>query len=266
MAPNLDRTGPEPIYLQLEEWMRHQIASGAWPGRFKLPAEVDLASELGISRGTVRRALEDLATEGLLTRTHGLGTFVSPRVVEQPLADRLVTFSEALIFQGIPFETRVIDKAVIPAKGHVAAMLGLPTNTRTFFLRRVRLVAGDPLILLDNYVVYDRCPGVERLDFTRLRLFEVLEERYGLRLENGRRNFQAQAADRETALRLNMKPGEPVMYIEQLAYLDDGTPIEFSDIWLSGDRFRLTAAVKRTDIPRVGLSMSLLPNGQDGTP
>lgn len=266
MAPNLDRTGPEPIYLQLEDWMRHQIASGAWPGRFKLPAEVDLAHELDISRGTVRRALDDLAAEGLLTRTHGLGTFVTPRVVDQPLADRLVTFSEALISQGIPFETRVIAKAVVPAKARVASMLGLPINAPTFFLRRVRLVAGAALILLDNYVVYDRCPGVETLDFTRLRLFEVLEERYGLRLENGRRIFQAQGADRETAQWLHIKPGEPVMYVEQLAYLDDGTAIEFSDIWLSGDRFRLTAAVKRTDIPRVGLSLSLLPDKEIATP
>lgn len=258
MAPHLDRTGPEPIYTQLEAWMRLQIASGAWPGRFKLPAEVDLAHELNVSRGTVRRALDDLVAEGLLTRTHGLGTFVAPHVVDQPLADRLVTFSEALISQGIPFETRVIASAVIPARGRVAAMLGLPANAPTFYLRRVRLVAGAALILLDNYVVYDRCPGVEALDFTRLRLFEVLEEQYGLRLENGRRIFQAQGADRETSQWLHIKPGEPVMYVEQLAYLDDGTAIEFSDIWLSGDRFRLTAAVKRANTPRVGLSMSLL--------
>ena len=105
--PDLDRTGPAPIYLQIETWIREQIAAGAWPPRFKLKAEVDLATELDVSRGTVRKAISDLMAEGLLTQTHGRGTFVSPHVVEQPLADRLVTFSEDLISKGIPFETRV---------------------------------------------------------------------------------------------------------------------------------------------------------------
>ena len=72
----------------------------------------------------------------------------------------------------------------------------------------------------------------------------MLEERYQLRLENGQRTFQALAADEEVAQLLQMEAGDPVMHVEQQAYLDDGTVIECSDIWLSGDRFRLVAAVQ----------------------
>ena len=69
--PALDRTGPTPIHAQIKHWMEEQIRSGVWPARFKLKAEVDLARDLDVSRGTVRKAISDLIAEGLLTQTHG---------------------------------------------------------------------------------------------------------------------------------------------------------------------------------------------------
>lgn len=263
--PELDRAGPVPIYVQIEAWMRAQIAAGAWPARFKLKAEVDLAQELNVSRGTVRKAITELIVEGLLTQTHGRGTFVAPHVVEQPLADRLITFSEDLISKGIAFETRVIEQAVITAKGRIAALLGLCTGAKVFYLKRVRLVDGEPLIVLNNYVVYEACPGVELMDFTTERLFQVLEDRYGLKLARGRRTFQAQVADREIAHLLEMKAGDAVMNVEQLAFLEDGAVIECSDLWLRGDCFRLSAAVSRTGKGNVGFSMSVRPGAASGS-
>ncbi len=257
--PTLDRNGPVPIYLQIEEWIKHQIAGGAWPPRFKLKAEVDLAAELDVSRGTVRKAIAELIAEGLLTQTHGRGTFVTPHVVEQPLADRLVTFSEDLISKGIPFVTRVIEQRIIEVKGRIAAQLRIAPGAAAFYLRRVRLVEGEPLIVLNNYVVYAYCQDVEQVDFTSERLFQALEDRYDLRLARGRRTFQAQAADQETADLLEMAAGDPVMYVEQLAFLEDGAVVECSDIWLRGDCFRVAAAVSRTGQGNLGFSMLVSP-------
>jgi DNA-binding GntR family transcriptional regulator len=220
---------------------------------------VDLAKELDVSRGTVRKAISELTAEGLLTQTHGRGTFVTPHVVEQPLADRFVTFSEDLISKGIAFETRVLEQTVIAAKGRIAGLLEINPGDRVFFLRRLRLVGGEPLILLNNYVVYARCKGVERIDFTTERLFQVLEDRYALKLERGRRTFQAKAADRDVAQLLEMEQSDPTMHVEQLAYLDDGSVIECSDLWLRGDCFRLIAAVNRTGKGNLDFSMSVIP-------
>ena len=141
----------------------------------------------------------------------------------------------------------------------------MPRGCKVFYLKRIRLVDGEPLIVLNNYVVYDACPGVETVDFTTERLFQVLEERYGLKLAHGRRTFQAQVADREIAHLLEMKPGDAVMNVEQLAFLEDGTVIECSDLWLRGDCFRLIAAVSRTGNGNVGFSMSVLPGAGSGT-
>jgi DNA-binding GntR family transcriptional regulator len=247
--PVLERTGIVPIYLQLKEWMRQQIASGAWPAGFKLTAEADLAQKLDLARGTVRKAIEELIAEGLLTRTHGRGTFVTPAPVEQPLAERFVTHSEALIAQGIAYATHVIEQRQLPAPPTVAAQLGVAEGSSLFFLKRTRSVDGVPLLLLHNYVVVAHCPGIAEVDFTRYRLFEVLEGTCGLRLEWGKRTFQAQVADANTAALLDIHPGAALMHIAQTTYLKDDGPVEFSDVWLRGNRFRLAATVQRHGPP-----------------
>jgi DNA-binding GntR family transcriptional regulator len=239
--------------------MREQITMGVWPGRFKVKAEVDLASDLDVSRGTIRKALEALIAEGLLTQTHGRGTYVTPHVLEQPLADRLVTFSEDLIGKGIAFETQVCEQMLIPARGRVAMQLNVSAGVQIFYLRRVRRVEGIPVALLNNYVVCDRCPGIDKIDFTSERLFHALEDRFGLTVSHGVRTFEAQAADREVAYQLGIEAGDPVMFVEQITRTDDGSVIEFSDIWLSGDRFRLTASVRRAGKSELGFDLSVLP-------
>lgn len=256
-SPDLNFRGPVPIYLQIKEWMHFQIASGSWPPAHKLKAESDLAVEWDVSRGTVRKAMAELAKEGLLVRTHGRGTFVADDVLEQPLADRMVTFSEDLISKGIPFQTLVLEQKVIQATGRIATSLSLPQGTKVFALKRIRYVNEKPLILLHNYVVHDRCHDIEDVDFSHHRLFEALEQHCGLKLERGHRTFQAQMASRDVADVLSISDRDPVMHIEQVTYLNDGSLVEFSDLWLRGDQFRLSAVVKRSSPGQAGLSVSL---------
>ncbi len=241
----IERNTPKLLYQQIIEWIEQELASGNWPEHFKLKPEIELASDWGVNRGTVRKAIEELVARGRLIRIHGRGTFVASQTLEQPLADRLVAFSEDLIEKNIPFETRVLDQAVVQPSHKVASLLGIPLDARVFQIKRIRTVAQVPIILLTNYVVHARCPGIESVDFTQHRLFEVLENRFKLDLDWGRRLFQAQAADEAVASQLDISPSDPVMYLEQLVYLRDGSPIEFSRVWLRGDRFRLSAIVKR---------------------
>jgi len=253
-----DQNGPEPIYEQIKNWIQEQIIFGVWPERYKLLAEADLAAELQVSRGTVRKAIADLTEEGLLVRSHGRGTFVAPGALEQPLAERMVTFSEDLISRGIPFKTEVLEQRVVAAAGRVVQQLNVEPGQELFFLKRLRLVEDAPLIVLHNYVLYEACPGIEQLDFTHVRLFEALENHFGLQIDHGRRTFQAQAADAETAAALLLVEGDPVMHIEQQTCLTDNHLIEFSNLWLRGDQFKLSAMVQRTGRSNNELSVSLL--------
>lgn len=247
MIPELTRTSPVPIYVQIKEWMRQQIQSGVWAEHHKLQAEDDIAAQLNVSRGTVRKAISELIAEGLLVRSHGLGTFVTGNALEQPLAEQLVTFSEDLMRKGIAFETQVLEQKLIQPGRRVASLLSIEPGDHVFFLKRIRSIGGQPVVLLHNYVVHKRCAGIESADFTRYRLFEVLEGRFGLEISWGRRSFEARIADPEVASLLGIEACSPVMYMEQIAYLRDDTPIELSDLWIKGDRYRLSAVLRRGD-------------------
>lgn len=244
---DVDRDLPEPIYEQIQAWMRSQIASGAWPDHYKLTAESDLAEELGVNRGTLRKAIGGLINEGLLVRAHGKGTFVAPSRLEQPLAESFVTFSEGLISRGIPFTTTVISADIRPVTPATASLLGLSkyAEPKAYYLERVRHVRDKPIILLKNHVVHKHTPGIDALDFAEERLFSVLEQKYNLAIDWANRTFEATTANSGTAGHLDLAEGDPVMYVQQVSYLKDGTPIELSDLWLRGDHFRLSAQVKR---------------------
>jgi DNA-binding GntR family transcriptional regulator len=245
----IDRSVPVLVYQQIMTWIREQIESGKWPEHYQLKSEIELAAELGVSRGTLRKAITDLIAEGLLIRLHGRGTFVASQTLEQPLADNLISFSEDLIRKGLAFDTRVLAQKLVQPSQEIASLLNVANDQPVFFLDRVRLVENNPIVALNNYVVIERCPGIETVDFTARRLFEVLETDYKLDLSWGQRTFQAKMAGDAIASLLNISPQEPVLYVEQAVYLRDDTPIEFSQIWFRGDSFRLSAIVDRKKGP-----------------
>jgi DNA-binding GntR family transcriptional regulator len=245
MLPPIDRFSPVPIYQQIQNWMREQILSGRWVEHYQLKAEDELAVDLGINRGTLRNAIKTLIDEGLLVRIHGKGTFVTRRMLDQPLAQNLTTFSEGLISKNIPFTTLVLEQAVITAPADIAASLNLDPADEVFFLKRVRLVDEKPVIFLLNYGVHRYCPGIETADFGSRRLFDVMERDYHLSLAWGRRAFEAHAAHDEAASALRIAVGAPVMYATQVTYSTQDVPLEASIMWFPGESFRLSAQVRR---------------------
>lgn len=243
--PQIDHTGPKLIHKQIVDWMHQQISSGNWPEHYRLPSEIDLAAQLNVSRGTMRKAITRLISEGLLLSIHGRGTFVASKTIEQPLADRLIGFSEAFIEKNIPFTTRVVRSELIIPPTKIASILAIPKGSQVFYLERVRSVGQTPLIYLNNYVNTALCPGIEQIDFETFRLFEVLENHYHLNLGWGQRTFEAQIPTETVAQNLEMNTCEAVMFLEQDLYLQNGSPIEFSNAWIRGSHFRLSSMVKR---------------------
>jgi DNA-binding GntR family transcriptional regulator len=246
LARPLDRTGPAPLHDQITTRIRDLITSGAWPSHYKLPAEPVLAARFGVSRGTIRRALRTLTQERLLIQVQGRGTFVAATTIEQPIAQEMLSLAEGLGQQGIAFETEVVDASLVTADTRLAALLGIEPGDAIFELVRRRSVAGVWVAFLVNRLRTDLCPGIERQDFEHRTLFDTLEQVYGLPLAWARRTFEAQAAQGEVAARLEVPAGSPVLYLEQVTYLADDRPVEYSDVWIRGDRLRLSSILKRT--------------------
>lgn len=241
----VDPAVPTPLHAQISLWLRAQIERGTWREHGRLPPEPTLAAELGVSRGTLRRAIGGLVADGLLTQTPGRGTFVAGAVVEPPLAQRLTTLSEAFIDAGQPLTTTVIAVERETAPQPVAILLETAAPTEVLRLERVRHLEGLPVARLVNTVRLDLAPGLEDVDFSSTPLFEVLEHQYGLAIASARRTFDAVLAGPDNADLLDIDAAAPLLHLEQLSRTADGTPIEHSDVWLRADRVRVTSLLTR---------------------
>jgi GntR family transcriptional regulator len=245
VTEQLDRDAPAPLHAQVSEQIRARIVSAEWPPHYRLRSEPELAAELGISRGTLRRALATLIRDGLLVQVRGRGTFVTSTAIEPSIAQKLTTLSEDFARQGVSVSTQVVSHEVMPAPSPVAALLDLRPGQSVLRLERLRSSTAGPVAWLVNYVRTDLAPGLDRADLADRSLFGLLENEYGLKITTGRRTFTATAATGRIATALGVPESFPLLYLEQITYLDDGRPIEYSDVWIHSERMRVTSLLTR---------------------
>ncbi|MFI9638772.1 GntR family transcriptional regulator [Micromonospora sp. NPDC051925] len=241
----LDRDAPAPLHAQVSEQIRAKILSAQWPPHYRLRSEPELAADLGISRGTLRRALSTLIRDGLLVQVRGRGTFVTSTAIEPSIAQKLTTLSEDFARQGVSVTTQVVSHEVMAAPSPVAALLDLHPGQLVLRLERLRSSTVGPVAWLVNYVRIDLAPGLDRADLADRSLFGLLENDYGLKISTGRRTFTATAATGRIAAALGVAESFPLLYLEQITYLADGRPIEYSDVWIHSDRMRVTSLLSR---------------------
>lgn len=237
--------GPATLHSRVAALLRSRISGGQWPAHFRLKPEPELAAELGVSRGTLRRALRTLIAEGALVQVRGRGTFVTSTVVEPAIAQKLTTLSQDFADHGVPLATAVRSVRLMESPAPVGALLGVSQGDPILELVRLRSTQEGPVALLVNYVRTDRTPQIEAVDFEVETLFGALSARYGLDIEAGRRTFTATAADDEQAALLDVPVGAPLLHLEQVTYLVDGSPIEYSDVWIRTDRMPVTSLLGR---------------------
>jgi DNA-binding GntR family transcriptional regulator len=237
--------GPATLHSRVATALRSRIASRELPPHFRLKPEPELAVELGVSRGTLRRALRDLIAEGALVQVRGRGTFVTSTVVEPAIAQKLSTLSQDFADHGVPLTTSVRSVRLVAAPAPVGALLGVGAGDPILELVRLRSTTAGPVALLANYVRTDRAPGIQDVDFEAETLFGALSARFGLEVSAGRRTFTATAADEDQAALLEVGIGSPLLHLEQVTYLADGSPIEYSDVWIRSDRMPVTSLLSR---------------------
>lgn len=241
----MDYQEETPIYQQLMHLFEEKIKSGEWPDHMKLPDEVTLSQQMNVSRGTLRKAIQPMVEQGLLTQVRGKGTFVQAEHIEQQLASSLISYSEALEQQKKAYITRVLRKEMILPDQKVRSFLNTAPGEKVAAIERVRLIGSQPVIYLWNYVSLALCPDILDEDLEHNRLFDLIENKYRRPILWGQRYFRAVAAQGETAFNLGMESGTPVMYLEQTTYTTGGVPIEYSKVWLDSDRFELMAVLPR---------------------
>jgi len=233
----IDRDSSIPYYVQLKDALIDQIEAKRWQPGDQLPPEQELCSLFGVSRTVVRQALQQLEFEGMVVRERGRGTFVAePKISSTSLVHSLMGFYEDMEKRGIEMVSDMLEQNMQPAGSHVAAYLDLESVTPVIKLHRLRSIESEPIVLVTSYLPYDLCPEVLNEDFTQQSLYLYLEEACGLKVARGRRRIEAVAANRTEAELLQIAEGAPLIKMESVSYLRDGTPIEYFNGLFRGDR------------------------------
>lgn len=243
----VDKSSPVPLYYQLAELLREQIATGELKPGDQLPSDRELAEQAGISRMTARQAVLYLARQGALVVKPGVGTFVvQPKLTHDTL--HLLGFTEEMMRHGHAATSRVLEQAVVTAPQRAAIELNLEPATTAVKIVRLRLAQETPLLLETSFVPAHLCPGLDRQDLVTNSLYALLQEQYGLHLASARQTLEATMANDYEANLFGGKPGMPMILLEGVTYLDDHQPVEYFKALYRGDRFKFEIASQRNTL------------------
>ncbi len=240
----IDKTSAIPYYEQLAELLRREISEKQSEGAvYQLPSESELTERHGLSRATVRHALDELERDGWIYRQKGVGSFAPVRRLQQDLT-QLVSTTEYMRQRGWSLITRVVGLGQVPATPHVAHALEIAPGIPVYELCRLRIVDDVPVSLQTAYLPAELCPKLEDNDLTSS-LYRLLETRYGQRLWTGREVLRARRASHEEARLLQIREDVCVMYAERITYASTGTAVEYLEAVWRGDRYDFTVTLTR---------------------
>ncbi len=220
---SVDRTSPVPLYFQLAQSLQSNIEDGTIPAGSLLGNEIRLADELGVSRPTIRRAIEYLVTQGLLVRRRGVGTQVVRAQVRRPL--ELTSLYEDLNAAGQTPQTHVISLEEVPASTEVANALRIDEGAPVVELHRLRYAESEPIAIMTNHLPVGLADITEE-SLATSGLYEQLRAS-GVHIHLAEQTIGARNATAEEARHLNEKRGTALLTMTRLAFDLTGRPVEF---------------------------------------
>lgn len=232
----------EPLYQRAYRAIAEEIASGVLHPGDRLPSERALCDELGVSRATVRRAIEQLEHDGLLT-SRGRGSVVAGDALVEPL-NTLISLSELGRMRGLVATARVLAAHVRPATIDEADAFAIAPGAEVFELRRLRMLDEVPISLDHNRIPLRRLPGAAELDFTTGSLYAELE-REGHAPVRADYELEARGADPDEAELLGLAAGVPVLSATTVAIDEDNRVLDLGRTVYRADRYRFQATLTR---------------------
>lgn len=244
----INRNVSKPIYLQVADYLRNGIYAEEWGKGEKIPSENQIMADLEVSRGTVKKAVNMLVEEGLLQQIQGKGTYVTEGNISYPLGKGLLSFAESLDSQKLAYETKVITSEIRKATKEIASKLRINVGDDYLYMKRIRYVEGEKVMLIENRLNTKLCEGIEKHDFNSESLFQVIEQITATKIAYSESRYAARVVGEKRAKELEVAPDSPVLHLEQLVYLEGGTPVEFGNVWLKANKYYLGTILQREEI------------------
>ena len=219
----VDRSSPVPLYFQVAQHLEQMIESGELPMGTRLENEIDLADQLGLSRPTMRRAIEYLVGRGLLVRKRGIGTQVVHTKVTREV--ELTSLYDDLAKTGRYPSTRVVSFRTEAALDPLAGKLGIPAGTQVYVFERLRYADAEPLALMRNHVPVQLL-RLSAADLETQGLYNLFRAN-GITMRIAKQAIGARAATAAEARALGERARSPLLTMERSAYDDHGRPVEY---------------------------------------
>jgi GntR family transcriptional regulator len=228
-----------PMYHQIAQSLRERIAEGRPASGERLDNQRSLAREFGVTLMTLRQALEVLERDGLITRRHGLGTFVASPIVDYDIL-HLRTFAGDLSAKGERVSTRFLGSRFTVADRRVSRELGLGARARILALERLRLVSGRPMSFQVSFLPAAIGEEVAKADLAVTPLRQALSFKLGVEITAARETVSAVPLEADAARHLGCRPGIPAFRSDRVSVGPDGSPVVYDRVFIPGDRFRIT--------------------------
>jgi DNA-binding GntR family transcriptional regulator len=220
----VDRSSPVPLYFQVAQYLERAIESGELPQGTQLENEIQLAEQLGLSRPTMRRAMQYLVDRGLLVRKRGIGTQVAHAKFKRPV--ELSSLWDDLVRSGQQPTTKVMSISQERVTGEIALKLGVSDGAEATVLDRLRYAGDEPLARLRNYIPAGLVPGMTAEVLERTGLYQLMRSS-GITLHAATQVIGARAASQGEGRLLGEPKGAPLLTMERSAYDDAGRVVEY---------------------------------------
>jgi len=252
----VDPSNPMPKYLQISHWLRELIRSGRYKSDEKLPSEVELSKICQVHRNTLRQAIADLVSQGILRKEKGFGTFVTssgPVSVKHRLK-QISSFKDDLSEIGIKEKTVLLQTEIIQSPALVAERLFLGPDGKVVMVRRLRTGDGIPLIYEESYLPYDMFQGITDMDLTGS-MYKIITREFHTVLERSEQDIVAVNLNKKIARLLTLPENSAGLFMESVTYNDNNIPVEVLFSYYRGDKYRFEIELGRYRLNGNGLNL-----------
>jgi GntR family transcriptional regulator len=206
-----------------------------------IPSERHLAGDLGVSRLTVRAALDDLVREGYLMRRRGAGTFVAEPKVAKGMT--ISSFSDDMRQRGLAPGSRTLELQVVPAGARLGRILHVSPAEPVIVAKRLRLADGEPMAIELLHTRSSLVPGLTGADLEQNSFYDLLSDRYGISIVGGTQTVEPTVTNEEESAALGVPLHSPALLFERVTRASSGDVVEFTSSTYRGDRYRIVTEI-----------------------
>jgi GntR family transcriptional regulator len=235
----VDKKSPIPVYYQLKNIILKKIQSGEFAEGGLIPSERDLGENLNISRMTVRQALNQLVSEGVLYREKGRGTFVTKSKIEQR---NIMSFSDTVTLKGLVPTTKVLHFSKEDAAEDIKNILDLKVDEKVYIIKRLRLANSIPVGIEEHFIPEKYCPDLEKFDLTAS-LYKLIKEEYTYAISYVDNIIEASKPSKEEKEQLNLSTNIPVLKIAGINYTQSDLKLFYERSVYRSDEYKYNVRV-----------------------